>query len=232
MNMTKEKLPTFGYGTNGDEFKPLAEVLLSDVRQTYWVKIRADGSTHGLQLEDFHQQMSDLNLNPDVPEDVCTGFDTARNLYLYSWFAYRFQTVAELQACATLELALGKRIESECTKKVKNLGPRLLFAFEKGWLKSDQIRVYQRSSENRKRHTSLFDEVLQQDNELQTSTPAWEEEKHAAEYLEKLIEAIPSLRNVVAHGNPMLHGGSVTVLEICCDLINQLFPQKIESQGK
>ena len=77
------------------------------------MRISLDGTTRGSQLDDLHEQMSELKLNSAVPKDVCTGFDTARNLFLYSWLVYRSETVAEiLQAYATLELALGKAIGS------------------------------------------------------------------------------------------------------------------------
>ncbi len=44
-------------------------------------------------------------LNAGVPEHVAQHFETAKNLYLYSWFIYRFQPVAELQSLACLEFA-------------------------------------------------------------------------------------------------------------------------------
>lgn len=235
MSLTKEEPTAFRYGTNGDEFKPLAEVLLSDVRQTHWIKLHSDGTARGIQLEDLHKQMSELNLNANIQEDVRTGFETARNLYLYSWFVYRFQTVAELQAYATLELALGKRIEAEGLREIKNLGPRLKFAREKEWLIADGIRIYRERAEQRKRHVAeqdeFFKEFLQHEQNARGSISKTEEE-HAADYLLNITDGIPRLRNSVAHGNPMLHGGSAVTLEICCDLINQLFPQEVASAGE
>lgn len=230
MNASKEASSEFKYGTNGDGYKPLAEVLLSDVRQKFWVRILADGTTRGTQLEDLHKRMSEMNLNSAVPEDVCTGFDTARNLLLYSWFVYRFQTVAELQAYATLELALGKRLEQEGLGQIQNLAPRLNLAVQKGWLQADGVRIYRQRSESRKRYAEeqdkFFREFLKHEEVWQNPDPRTEEQ-HAADYLQNLVGGIPKLRNSVAHGNPMLHGGSALTLEICRDLINQLFPEKV-----
>ncbi|HYG35621.1 MAG TPA: hypothetical protein VEC99_12595 [Clostridia bacterium] len=218
----------FKYGTNGDGFKPLAEVLLSDVRQTFWARFQADGTSRGIQLEDLHKRMSELNLNSTVPEAVRTGFDTARNLFLYSWFVYRFQTVAELQAYATLEFALGKRLEAEGAGHIKNLSPRLNFAVDKGWLRADGVRVYQQKAESRKRYAEgqakFFREFLKHENGWQDPDPQTEAGR-AADYLRNLTGGIPKLRNSVAHGTPMLRGGTALTLEICCDLINQLFPE-------
>lgn len=234
MNVAKETLNEFQYGTNGDGFKPFAEVSLSDVRQGFRVRILPDGSTRGIQLEDLHKRMSELKLNSSVPDDVRTGFDTSRNLFLYSWFVYRFQTVAELQAYATLELALGKRLKAEGSGRIKNLSPRLKFAVQKGWLRASGVRIYQQKSESRKRYAEeqekFFSEFLKHEQGWQNPDPR-SEEQHAADYLQNLIGGIPKLRNSVAHGNPMLHGGSALTLEICCDLINQLFPEKIGNEA-
>lgn len=38
-----------------------------------------------------------------------------------------------------------------------------------------------------------------------------------------LVESIPALRNELSHGSNMLHKNSLMTLEICCELINQLF---------
>ncbi len=229
MEKSNDIATEFKYGKNGDEFKPLAEVLLSDVRQTFWVRLQSDGTSRGVQLEDLHKRMSELNLNSTVPEDVRTGFDTARNLLLYSWFVYRFQTVAELQAYATLEFALGKRLQAEGSGHIKNLSPRLNHAVQKGWLRADGVRIYRQKSESRRRYAEeqeqFFKEFLKNEKGWQSPDPRTEAE-HAADYLRNLTGGIPKLRNSVAHGNPMLHGGAALTLEICRDLINQLFPEK------
>lgn len=236
MSIIKEELTDFGYGTNGDEFKPLAEVLLSDARQKSFVRLQGDGYIRRIRLEEVHARISEINLNSNVAVDIRTGFDTARNLLLYSWFVYRFQTVAELQAYATLELALKMRMGSEGIQKKYVLKDRLKFALKKGWLKADKIRVYREKAENLKRFTEEQVEIIkrlkEQNEQLTYEVPVWDEEKHAQEYLDNLIEAIPRLRNTVAHGFPMLHGGAVRTLEICCDLINQLYPDSGDNPAK
>jgi hypothetical protein len=161
MNQTKAMPDEFKYGTIGDEFKPLGEVLLSDVRQTCWVRMEPGGTSRGLQIKDLHTRMSELSLNSTVPEKVCTGFDTARNLFLYSWFVYRFQTVAELQAYATLEFALGKRLEAEGIGHIQNLSPRLKFAVKNGWLRADGVRIYRQKAEGPKEICATTGAILQ-----------------------------------------------------------------------
>ena len=228
-NATSEQLK---YGTTGDEFKPLAEITLPDVRQKAWVLIQPNG-TRNIQLQDLHEEVSRLNLNSTVPEGVRTGFDTARSLFVYSWFVYRFQTVAELQAYATLEFALGKRLELEGAGHIQNLSNRLNCAVSRGWLRAEGIRIYRQTAEQRKRHAEsqeqFFTEFLKHEKGWQNPDPRTESE-HAADYLRNLTGGIPRLRNPVAHGRPMLHSGAALTLEICCDLINQLFPEKSPGQ--
>ncbi|HEY2329989.1 MAG TPA: hypothetical protein VGI63_09285 [Verrucomicrobiae bacterium] len=219
----------FKFGKNGDEFKPFGEVLLSDVRQTFWVKIQPDGSTRPFQFDDLHKRMAVLVLNSTAPEDVRTGFDTARNLYLYSWFVYRFLTVAELQVYAAFEYALGKRIEIENVGRIHGLNKRFDFAVGKGWLQAEGIRRFQMSAKRRGKYAEeqerLYKKYLKPIGGWQNLDSKTEAE-HASEYLHHLKIGIPKLRNSIAHGEPMLDGGTVLTIEICCDLINQLFPEK------
>jgi len=42
-------------------------------------------------------------------------------------------------------------------------------------------------------------------------------------YAQAITEAIPKLRNELAHGSEMLTPNAYVTLEVCCDLINQLF---------
>ncbi|HLP76819.1 MAG TPA: hypothetical protein VK327_07860, partial [Candidatus Paceibacterota bacterium] len=98
----------------------------------------------------------------------------------------------------------------------------------------DGVRIYRQKSESRRRYAEeqerFFSEFLKHENGWQNPDPRSEEQR-AADYLQNLIGGIPKLRNSVAHGNPMLHGGSSLTLEICCDLINQLFPEKIGNES-
>jgi hypothetical protein len=223
----------FKYGKNGDEFKPLNEMLLSDVRQTFWVKIQPDGSTREFRFDDLHKRVAELVLNSTVPEDVRTSFDTARNLYLYSWFVYRFLTVAELQAYAAFEYALGKRIEVENIGHIHGLKRRFDFAIQKGWLRADGVRRYQRSAKRRKEFIEEQEQFHREYLKLEVGSqkPTFKtEDEYAFDYLEGLKSAFPHLRNSIAHGTPKLAGGTVVTIEICCDLINQLFPEILQGE--
>ena len=49
-------------------------------------------------------------------------------------------------------------------------------------------------------------------------------------YVETLIEAMPKLRNDLAHGSEMLHNNCVASLLICAEFINQLFERPNDSK--
>lgn len=61
-------------------------------------------------LAERHADVSIFELLPTVPADIRIHFETAKNLYLYAWFVYRFYPVAEQQAIASLEFGLRERL--------------------------------------------------------------------------------------------------------------------------
>jgi hypothetical protein len=96
------------YGTTHGVLKPLNEAILPDLR-FQCLKITCEDSSRPFELADMHQRLSETILNLSVPEKIRVQFETARNLMLYTWFVFEFQTVAEMQAYASLELALSER---------------------------------------------------------------------------------------------------------------------------
>jgi hypothetical protein len=59
-----------------------------------------------MRIEDIYLGVERIRLNDNVPESVRSHFEIARNLILYSWFVYSFNVVAEMQAFASLEMAV------------------------------------------------------------------------------------------------------------------------------
>jgi hypothetical protein len=67
----------------------------------------------------IHERLTKFSsLHAGVPKDVQTQFETARNLMLYTYFVFEFQSQAELQAYAALEFALRERFGSP-TREIK-----------------------------------------------------------------------------------------------------------------
>lgn len=64
-------------------------------------------------LQDQHEAVAELTLHSGVPAAVVINFETAKNLNLFSWFVYRFHSVARSHAYACLELALKIRFKDD-----------------------------------------------------------------------------------------------------------------------
>ncbi|MFA7667916.1 MAG: hypothetical protein WCX93_01070 [Burkholderiaceae bacterium] len=71
------------------------------------------GVIRSLSPVDQFELVAGYTLSDAVPEKIRILFDTARNLYLYSWFVYRFYNVAEQQVFGCLEMAIRERLKDE-----------------------------------------------------------------------------------------------------------------------
>lgn len=198
------------YGETADVLKPLHEVHLPDPRHNAVVK---------KQIEQLHAPLMRLSLNAAVPSDVQIGFDTARNLFLYSWFVYRFGTSARFQAYATLEYAIKARAPKAKLAQLRGLRACFDYAIAQKWFKDEGIRQYRRLMRIHNESSYLRESMGEIPKQAQKLPDEW---------LQRLKETFPYLRNAIAHGRPLLLGGDFLVLEMCCDLINQLFPDDVQ----
>lgn len=176
------------------------------------------GGRRPFELSDFHAAIEEVQLRGSVPDNVWTHFETARNLALYSWFVYRFQSVGEMQALASLEFALRERCRREGSgRQPMGLKHLLHHAIQSRWIDAEGLSAYQEIQGRRR-------EFLQS-----TALPFIDRQGRLPQldpqiYLEQLADMLPRLRNAWAHGSGMLLGQSVRILRLCADLINQLFP--------
>lgn len=183
-----------------------------------------------------YDRVSNINLHKRVPEDIRIQFETAKNLYLYAWFVYRFYPVADHHAYTCLELALRERFEPELVAKEKKreFGPGLKqlleYAAKNGYLKNENFEVWRRHAEQRaKRRTEeeIWEEATRRGlNEITFhETPPFEikDEDRDHKYIEPLIEGIPSARNHYAHGSTSLHDHALGTIRLVAEIINQIF---------
>src|SRR5882724_7876223 len=98
-----------------------------------------------ITLADQHSAIRTHVLCPAVPEPIRIHFETAKNLYFYAWFVFRFYPVAEQQAFATLEIALRERqVEFVDAYRAKQkdrdpgLGALLRNAIQNGIVRNDR----------------------------------------------------------------------------------------------
>src|SRR5581483_6080509 len=137
--------------------RPAEYVYEPDPRSTMYVRIdQINGTTRPIELTDHHALISAYTLHAGVPQEILLQFETARNVYLYAWFVYRFYPVAEHQSLACLELALRERLKEEIRAgKIKGkratLRPLLEYAIDHGLVKNEGFSAWQNRGEIRSR---------------------------------------------------------------------------------
>ena len=162
-----------------EELKKLEEITLPDSRNTHYVLInRQTGQQRKYRLEDLHGVVKSIELNEDVPEDVRSQFNVARNISLYSWFCYPFHNIADMKTFSTLEMALRVKLKKQNTRT--SLFHLIGISVKQGLIKDKHF------SHIRAKLTNL----------------------ESTCYVESLPKLISSLRNNWAHGSTMLYDAS------------------------
>jgi hypothetical protein len=197
-------------------FKQLSEILQPDPTWGH-IAVSEDGERtwRRLTLADHHRRVSALALGPNVPPELTDHFDRARNVLLYAWFAYRLLQVAELQALSSLELALKQRFAVSASSKGPGLRELLSRAHRENLIRGDSIREFARRAAMRQTYAA---------NPLLAPHVSPPEEPDR--YLEVLCQALPGLRNALAHGSGGFGPHAFVTVEVCSDIITQLFAQE------
>ncbi len=165
-------------------------------------------------------------------------FETARNLYLYAWFVYRFYPVCEHHALACLELALRERYGNEAPNDYRNkdgklyLKGSLRYAIDRGYVRHEGFRRWNEAAQRRaagryemEKTDEMYANGLKQ-IDLDYSKVTVTDADRNWEYLSFLSDFLPELRNSYAHGTTMLHNQVLTTLEVVSEIINQIYPEK------
>jgi hypothetical protein len=101
-----------------DFLKPFDQVFQPDLRNIYIYSEATIG------FQEHYKMIADITLNETVHDDVKVQFETAKNVLLYSFFAYRLGMVGLKQAFAALELGLrryvGESADPASKKKLRN----------------------------------------------------------------------------------------------------------------
>lgn len=187
-------------------------------------------------IEDQYEAIASFKLNETVPDDVAIHFETAKNLYLYAWFVYRFYPVAEQHVLASLEFALRERFSDFVKKKqsdTRGLGLKKLlkYAIDNDHLKNELFTTRERWAWRRaemqymhelsmKMHAAGLKKI-----EWSNSDVVVTQEDLDADWLGIFLEAIPKIRNRHAHGSGDLMPGGSHTFEMVSEIINQLYPK-------
>lgn len=182
-----------------ERLRPAEQIHEPDPRNmlTAWTD-SVTGVLRTVKASDLHEAVSIFSLHAGVPEDIAQHFETVKNVYLYSWFIYRFQSVAEFQSLSCLEFALRERLANEIRAgkiRGKKPGLQLLlkYAIENQLVKNEGFARW----------------VQGEDSE-------WD-------LLASLVKALPLIRNDYAHGTFNLTPTALGIIEVVYEIINQLF---------
>jgi hypothetical protein len=101
------------------------------------------GIMRPMQISDLYSLVQPLALGPAVPAEIRLQFDSARNAFIYSWFAYDLVTLAERQSYTVMEMALRLRAVQEGQDVKPRDGLKRLFdiALERGWLQQEHFEI-------------------------------------------------------------------------------------------
>lgn len=216
-----------------DALRTPERTLVADDRTGTFVVLGENG-VRPISLADWHAEISHFELTREVPQDVRIHFENARNLYLYSWFVYRFHAVAEEHAIGSLEYALRLRlINGELVSQAKanriGLADLLTHANKNKLIKNKSIksRVRWATEMARRRYSLLQMEAMN----CAGVTEMVFDDSHVVptdadleyDWISEFIEVLPKIRNDYAHGSQTLRSNVLRTFDIVCDLINQLF---------
>lgn len=93
------------YNLKRDTILPFSKVVSNDEITASFVKIE-NGQSSALTLEDFQNNVADIQLIPTVPETVKRVFKCAKDLYIFGYFKHEFFTISEHYAYLALESAI------------------------------------------------------------------------------------------------------------------------------
>lgn len=184
-----------------------------------------------------HALIAPLCLSDDVPEKIVVHYETARNLYLYSFNVFRFYMVAQQQALTCLEFAIKERFGKD---EIKRFGKRnkcgtglaacLYYVFDHDLVQSDDFpnaeRRRRRSAESEYqwlKHKEMKEKGLIE-IELDYDEVDYDGYVYDDDYRDVLRNSLPSFRNDHAHGSSSLYTAHVlAVFEDVSVIINKIF---------
>lgn len=96
------------YGLAEDPILPMSKIIEKDSMFQSFVKLSGREAT-GITIEDLQKHISDIQLIPEVTNEVKRVFRIAKELYIFGYFRYVFFTVSAHYAYLALESAIKNR---------------------------------------------------------------------------------------------------------------------------
>ena len=206
-----------------DALKTLDQVLVSDPRNDH------------VELEDWHARIDKIKLTDSTPIAVKQLFENAKNISLYSYFAYRLHQPAEAIAYGALEQALKLKYEQEKGSLILKREPRTLaalmnIALEQGWITDEGYESSRNLAASRVQtrliHKRIDEGAFEEGDSFPTPEPTEGEiiaEMRSMDIANKRLHAGRHIRNFLAHGDHGLSASSIGTLANVAEEINQLF---------
>lgn len=194
-----------------EKYKQYSQICEPDERQKIFVRFGPAG-IEPKTLKHIYEALEELEISESVPEEIRSAFNVACNIYLYSWFAYGFIPVAVLHSYGTIELAL--KLKAGKIAEGKGLKWCLRHAIDRGWIKDEGFRLHRAAQARREEYYQVMEKM---------GRPIKREIHGPQMYCRILLDTIPEFRNSHAHGHAKVYPWGFPQMEICADLINQLF---------
>ncbi|WP_322087937.1 hypothetical protein [Burkholderia sp. BCC1999] len=219
-----------------DLLRTIDSLYEPDIRNGYFSRFdRTIGNFRPGTAAEHLEDVALFTLSVNVPESVRIHFETAKNLYAYAWFVYRFYPVAEQQALTSLEFALREWLTTEIERSSlvraeppRGLNKLLKEAMKRKAISNDRFSWSREQALQRARHRAEH-QKLQEMQRLGLTTVQIDYSnvepmpEDFDDWIGIFIDTLPRIRNEYAHGSGVLHNTVSRTFEIVSELINQLF---------
>lgn len=221
---------------NPDYLKTLSEIHEADPRQGAFSVFDEDiNNFRSKQFKDHYESICNIKLGNQVPEKIIIHFETAKNIYLYAWFAFRLFPVSEQHALICTEYALRDRFGKELPKKYWNkkypptLSPLLRYAIDSGKIKNEHFEIWHKAAEQKAIYRYEREKIEEMNKlglngiEMNYSEIEVIDTDRKWNYLKILRESLPKVRNMYSHGASTLHNQVLQSFVIAKEIINQIY---------
>ena len=113
-------------------------------------------------MDDHYSAIRTYLLNDNVPTEVVQSFETARNLYLYSFYAHQFLMVSELHAGISVEFALREKAIQASIPITHGWGMKRLLdlAIANQWISDKGFQRFQKREAARQHNESIWADMV------------------------------------------------------------------------
>ncbi|MBX9899366.1 MAG: hypothetical protein K2Y28_01160 [Burkholderiaceae bacterium] len=224
--------------SNADLLKKLETINVPDERCSVYSRHDELG-TRNDTLEDHHADIARFLLSPDVPKDVVIQYETAKNIYLYAWYVYRFYSVAEHQALACLEMGLRKRFPGALPPGYGNknkpnvrptLAPLMRYAIDQGLIRNEGFSRWHQLVRQRTRNRLMYEQIEDMTmtnsmvREINVDDVVANAQDLDCDFVSALDEILPGIRNSYAHGSTRLTSQVLGTFELVNEILAQVYP--------